>query len=56
MMLLAFLIPLITWCGLGMPTDRISLGILASAILSGMVALIKELIGGKAPTPAPQTP
>jgi len=50
LMLLVFILPpLITWAGLGMPTDRQSLGILLSAMLSGILAFIKELLGGKPP-------
>jgi len=50
LMLLVFMLPpLITWAGLGMPTDKGSLGILMSAILSGVLAFIKELLGGKPP-------
>jgi hypothetical protein len=49
LMAIAFLIPIGTWCALGFPTDRTSLGILASAIISGIVAGIKELLGGQAP-------
>ena len=37
--------PVITWTALGYPTDRASLGILGSAILSGILAFIKELLG-----------
>jgi len=49
-MLLVFLLPpVITWTALGYPTDRVSLGILGSAILSGILAFLKELLGGKPP-------
>ena len=46
LMFLVFVLPsLITWTALGFPTDRASLGILSSAILSGTLAFIKELLG-----------
>jgi len=48
LMLIVFVLPsLITWAALGYPTDRASLGILGSAILSGILAFIKELLGWK---------
>jgi len=48
LMFLVFILPpLITWAALGYPTDRTSLGILGSAILSGILALIKEILGYK---------
>jgi len=51
-MLLVFLLPpLITWTALGYPTDRVSLGILGSALLSGILAFLKEVLGGKPPQP-----
>jgi len=50
-----FIIPSVaTWMGLGFPTDRVALGILGSSVLSGFLAMCKELLGGTAPTPAPQ--
>lgn len=50
LMLLVFLLPpIITWAGLGMPTDRISMGLLLSAILSGVLVFIKEILGGQPP-------
>ena len=50
LMLLVFILPpIIAWAALGMPTDKASLGILLSAILSGVLALVKELLGGKPP-------
>ena len=50
LMLLVFVLPpVIAWAALGMPTDRASLGILLSAVLSGVLALVKELLGGKPP-------
>jgi len=50
LMLLVFVLPpIITWASLGMPTDRVALGILISAILSGVLAFIKEILGGKPP-------
>jgi len=49
-MLFVFILPpLITWTALGYPADRISLGILGSAILSAILAFIKELLGGTPP-------
>lgn len=49
-MLLVFLLPsLITWSALGYPTNRESLGILGSALLSGILAFLKEILGGKTP-------
>lgn len=49
-MLLVFILPpIITWAGLGMPTDRSALGLLLSAVLSGVLVFIKEILGGKAP-------
>jgi len=47
MFLVFILPPLITWAALGYPTDRTSLGILGSALLSGVLALIKEILGYK---------
>lgn len=56
LMAIVFMLPpLITWAGLGLPTDRVSLGLLISAILSGVFAFIKELLGGKAPEPKPSS-
>lgn len=48
-MLVFVLPPIITWAGLGMPTDRISLGLLLSSILSGVLVFIKEILGGLPP-------
>lgn len=49
-MLLVFILPaLITWCALGMPTDKASLGLLFASILSGVLAFCKELLGGRVP-------
>lgn len=46
LMLFVFILPpIITWCGLGMPSDRSSIGILLSAMLSGVLAFTKELLG-----------
>lgn len=51
-MLLVFILPsLITWSALGFPTGRAELGILASAMLSGVLVFIKELLGGRPPEP-----
>jgi len=50
LMLLVFILPsVIAWAALGYPTDRTSLGILGSALLSGILVFIKELLGGKPP-------
>jgi len=49
LMLTFILPPLITWAALGMPTDKVSLGILLSAVLSGILAFVKELLGGAPP-------
>ncbi len=49
MMLVFVLPPIITWCGLGMPTDRGSLGLLLSSILSGILVFVKEILGGLPP-------
>lgn len=56
-MLLVFILPhIITWAALGMPTDRQSLGILLSAVLSGILALVKELLGGQPPAKPAEDP
>lgn len=48
LMVLVFVLPpIITWSALGFPTGRAELGILASAILSGVLAFVKEILGGK---------
>lgn len=39
--------PIITWAGLGYPTERVALGILGSAIGSGILNFIKEILGTK---------
>ena len=45
-MLLVFILPAIaTWCGLGFPTSKEALGILASAIISGILVFVKEMLG-----------
>jgi len=50
LMLLVFIIPpIITWAALGMPTDRLAIGILVSAILSGVLVFLKEILGGQPP-------
>lgn len=47
-MFLVFILPaLVTWTGLGMPTDRAAIGILISALISGVIAALKELAGWK---------
>jgi len=51
-MLLVFILPvLITWTANGAPTDRASVTLVASGILSGILAYIKEILGGKPPEP-----
>lgn len=50
LMVLVFVLPpIITWCALGFPTGRAELGILMSAILSGILAFVKEILGGTPP-------
>ena len=52
LMLFVFLLPpVITWLAMGFPTDRVTLGILGAAVLSGILAFIKELLGGKSQPP-----
>ena len=52
LMFLVFMLPpLMAWAALGMPTDKTSLGILLAALLSGVLAGIKELLGWKPSTP-----
>ena len=49
-MLLVFILPpIITWAALGFPTDRLAIGILVSAILSGVLVFLKEILGGQPP-------
>ena len=46
LMFLVFVLPAIgVWAGLGFPTSREALGILGSAIISGILVFIKELLG-----------
>jgi hypothetical protein len=48
LMLATFLIPAVgAWLGLGAPTDRIALGVLAAAVSAGILVFIKEYIGSK---------
>lgn len=56
MMAIAFLIPVGTWAALGFPIDRISLGILASALISSVVATLKEYLGSNPTTTTSTTP
>lgn len=57
MMFLVFILPALTaWAGLGMPTDKTSLGILLAALLSGILAGIKELFGWKPSNDKPPEP
>lgn len=52
LMLVVFILPvLITWLANGAPTDRASITLLASGILSGILAYVKEILGGKPPEP-----
>lgn len=47
---LAFILPAVsTWFGLGAPTDHAALAMLGGAIVGGIVAYIKEMLGGAAP-------
>lgn len=48
LMLFVFILPsLIAWCALGMPTDRVAVGLLLANILSGILAFCKEMLGSK---------
>jgi len=48
LMFAAFVLPpLAVWMGLGYPTGRAELGILGSSLVGGVIAAIKELLGGK---------
>jgi uncharacterized membrane protein YqaE (UPF0057 family) len=48
LMLLVFILPALgVWFASGMPSDKVALGLLASAVLSGILAFIKELLGWK---------
>ena len=50
LMCLVFILPpIITWSALGFPTDRLAMGILVSAILSGVLVFLKEILGGQPP-------
>jgi hypothetical protein len=50
LMLLVFILPvLITWSANGMPTDKASVSLVVSGILSGILAYIKEILGGVPP-------
>ena len=54
-MFLVFVLPAFaTWAAGGMPTDRVTVGILVSDFIAGCIVALKELLGGTAPTPAPQ--
>ena len=54
LMFSAFVLPpLATWMGLGYPTGRVELGLLGSSLLGGVIAAIKELLGGKPPNSDP---
>jgi len=49
-MFLVFVLPsFITWSAMGMPTGRNEVGLLFSSVLSGVLALVKELLGGRPP-------
>jgi len=48
LMFAAFVLPpLATWMGLGYPTGNVELGILGRSMVGGIIAGIKELLGGK---------
>jgi hypothetical protein len=48
LMLLVFVLPaFITWAAMGMLTAKVSVGLLVSAVLSGVLAFVKELLGWK---------
>jgi uncharacterized membrane protein YqaE (UPF0057 family) len=50
LMLFAFFLPpLATWTALGFPSDRVALGILASALITGVIAFVKEALGTASP-------
>lgn len=49
MLLVFILVPFGTWTGLGFPTDKAALGLLASNLIAGLVLAVKEMLGGKAP-------
>ena len=54
---IALAIPAIgAWAALGFPTDKLALGALVAAILTGMVLAIKELMGTTPAAPAATTP
>ena len=47
-MFLVFVLPAFgTWFGLGMPTERIAIGLLVSSVISGILVGVKELLGWK---------
>jgi hypothetical protein len=47
-MFAAFVLPPVaTWMGLGFPVGNVELGILGSSMVGGIIAGIKELMGGK---------
>jgi hypothetical protein len=53
LMFLAFVLPsLAAWFGIGSPTDHASLALLGSSFIGGVIAYIKESLGGKAPAKA----
>jgi len=48
LMLLVFVLPpLMVWAALGFPSSRTEVGILVSALISGVIAFVKELLGWK---------
>jgi uncharacterized membrane protein YqaE (UPF0057 family) len=48
LMFAAFVLPPVaTWMGLGFPVGNVELGILGSSMVGGIIAGIKELLGGK---------
>lgn len=57
LMLFVFTLPpVITWTAMGFPVGRAELGILASSILSGVLAFVKELLGGRPPASKEEEP
>jgi hypothetical protein len=54
LMLAVFVLPaVIAWLANGAPTDRTTLSILGGAILSGVLAYIKEALGNSSPVSVP---
>jgi hypothetical protein len=50
-MLAVFVIPaLVAWTSNGAPTNHADLSVLVAAILSGIMAFLKEVLGAQTPT------